>query len=207
MKRAFVWLRNFVFPSGVHCLCCGCGSRGAMLCDGCMQELNAVKLRPGSGDTRSVWHHTGCARQLVIALKHDNQGDCASVLAQGMANVANTMELPPDTVLTWVTMPERRRRERGVDHGRLLCEAVAERTGMPVRPLLTRSGRIHTQEGLSRAERMQNLKSSFVCVEKVDVPVLVIDDVMTTGATAEACRTALREAGSPRVFVLTATKA
>lgn len=117
------------------------------------------------------------------------------------------MNLPEGTVLTWVTMPRRRLQERGIDHGRTLCEAVSALCGLEVRQLLERRGHFHTQRGLRQEARLKNLNGTVICTEKVNVPVLLIDDVTTTGATAAVCAEALLSAGATQVATLTATRA
>ncbi len=200
-------LQALFYPSGMQCLCCRFASGGALLCPACQLELEALRLPAEPRWTGSVWRYDGCARALVIGLKYSNTADCAAVLAEGMAQSVRAMHLPQDTVLTWVTMPEQRLRERGIDHGRLLCEALSERTGFPVRPLLSRTAHVHTQRGLNRAERLRNLSDTICCDEAVHGPVLLVDDVLTTGATAETCRRVLLDAGASQVYVLTATMA
>lgn len=207
LLRAF---DHFIAPSGVLCMCCDHLSYGEHLCPNCRKALKAMRLpagEAGEGDVRSVYRYDGTAKELVILLKGELLANAAHALAEGMADVLNDMKLPPDTVVTWVTMPEIRRKERGIDHGRELCEAVACRTGLTVRQLLARKGRIHTQRGLNKEKRLRNLQGTFLCEEKLNGPVLLIDDVLTTGATASACAEALMAAGATRVFVLTATKA
>jgi hypothetical protein len=132
--------------------------------------------------------------------------DAAAVLAQAMAEEIRGMNLPADTVMTWVTMPVQRFRERGIDHGRELCAAVSKLCGIPMRQLLTRQGRFKTQRGLHQDERMKNLNGTFVCTEELNVPVLLVDDVTTTGATVSVCAEALLAAGAPLVEVITATR-
>ena len=105
-------------------------------------------------------------------------------------------------------MPDARRRSRGIDHGRCLAETVARTLGLPVRQVLTRSNTIGRvpQQKLNRAQRINNLKGAFSCEEELHTPILLVDDVYTTGATAEVGRESLLRAGAPRVLVLTATK-
>lgn len=131
--------------------------------------------------------------------------DCAKLLAEGMAERVLDMQLPPDTVLTWVTMPAGRLRERGIDHGRLLCEELSQRTGLRVRRLLCRSRGGHTQRGLTKEQRQRNLAGRFSCDVEIDTPVLLIDDVLTTGATVQTCMEVLRSSGARDVYALTAT--
>jgi len=108
--------------------------------------------------------------------------------------------------LTWVTMPLLRRKKRGDDHGRELCEAVARHARLPAQQLLVRAGNGHTQRGLNREKRLQNLTKSIRCNRTIDVPVVIIDDVLTTGATVSACTEALRNAGATQVYALTASR-
>ena len=205
------WLRtltDILWPRGLTCIACGEYAQGAPVCPECRKDLARLQLSPAmAGDRmRSVYRYDGAAKRLVLALKLENVADAALPLAEAMAEAALDMGLPPDTVLTWVTMPDIRRRKRGIDHGRRLCEAVAERVGLPCAKLLERTGKIHTQRGLSRDVRLRNLAGTVVCHQEMTTPVLLIDDVLTTGATASVCADALLKAGAREVFVLTATR-
>lgn len=207
-------LADVLWPRGVKCLCCEdlcddpCGE--AFLCTVCQRELRGMRLpedRAGDGLVRSVFRYEGKAKRLVLALKMDCVADAAEVLAKYLAEEADALALPPDTVLTWVTMPERRFKQRGIDHGRLLCQAVAARLHLPACELIVRSGKASTQRGLSREARLRNLNGTMNCTQRINAPVLLVDDVLTTGATVSACAAALMQAGAPKVFAITATKA
>lgn len=207
--RLLQWLEEVIWPRSLGCLCCEELCPGQLLCADCQNALAAMKLPDDlarEGNVNSVYHYDGIARQLVILLKDQCMADAADVLAQEMANAVKAMDFPTDTVLTWVTMPEVRRKKRGIDHGRTLCEAVAKQTGMPMKQLLIRSSNRHTQRGLNREARLKNISNSIRSTEVVNTPVLLIDDVLTTGATVSACTDALLAAGAPIVFALTATK-
>ena len=207
--RLLRWLEEILWPRGLGCLCCDEYCSGGLLCPTCRQALEAMKLQgdsAGEGEIRSVYRYESVARQLVVQLKDHCVADAAAVLADEMSAMIETMALPSNTVLTWVTMPEKRRIQRGIDHGRTLCEAISQKTGLPVRQLLRRTKNSHTQRGLSRKARLTNIANSIGCEEHIDVPVLLIDDVLTTGATVSVCSNALRNAGAPQVFALTATK-
>ena len=209
MKRLLALVNEVLWPRGMKCLCCYYASEGELLCPACKKALQAMKLdEAGQGDAliRSVYKYDGIVRQLVHQLKLDCQKDAAEVLAEGMAEMLMEMNLPADTVLTWVTMPSMRRKKRGIDHGRTLCEAVARRTGFTSRQILTRVGNVHTQRGLNREKRLKNVARNIRCEEHITFPVVLIDDVLTTGATVSACTDAMRSAGVPNVLAMTASK-
>lgn len=209
MRQLLPLLEEVLWPRKLICLCCPENSGGEYLCPQCAGELEALRLQPEdrlNEGACSVWRYSGCVSQLIISLKLKCLADAAQVLADGMAEAIHDLSLPPNTVLTWVSMPPKRLRQRGIDHGRVLCEAVAQRCGMPARELLRRTKRVHTQRGLNREQRMGNLQGSIDAIGPVNVPVLLIDDVLTTGATASVCTEVLRAAGAPAVYVLTAAR-
>ena len=207
MKRLLDKLEELIFPRGLQCLCCGEFSYGNSLCNACTHRLQALRIAADENSelTRSAFVYDGIARQLVLLLKEECVPAAADKLAEGMAEVVREMQLPPNTVLTWVTMPDFRKLKRWIDHGETLCRAVAQQTRLPVRELIVRHGSLHTQRGLSREARLKNLTGSISCSAQISTPVLLVDDVMTTGATANACISALKAAGAPQVYVITAT--
>lgn len=209
MKRLHFLLTEVLWPRKLICLCCAENSGGEFLCADCARELDALRLDPSDrlvNSACSIWRYSGCVSRLILSLKLKCLADAAEVLADGMAEAVCDLALPADTVVTWVSMPQRRLRERGIDHGRILCEAVARRCGLSARQLLCRSKRVHTQRGLNREQRMSNLAGSVAAIGPVNVPVLLIDDVLTTGATASVCTQVLKRAGAPEVYVLTAAR-
>lgn len=221
-------LDALLYPRRTLCLCCGRLSHDEALCSACQsaleQELldglrcplcdHAVHSSYCSfcrgevpGPMRSAWRHQGVPRKLVHHLKYECVADCAPILAQGMTERAQEFHLPANTVVTWVTMPRSRLVKRGIDHSRLLAEAVARELHLPCRQLLIRTGKGHTQRGLSRADRLRNLTGCFSCPDTLNHPVLLVDDVLTTSATVRICAAVLLQAGATQVYVITATQA
>ena len=210
------FLKDLVWPEHAVCRACGRVSQGEVLCRSCAEQLRAdgtlyAWAREDLAPNLSAWTlrpHTGIARQLVIQLKHQAEACLADVLADLMLPLPAFPVFPPDTVVTWVTMPKSRRRERCIDHGRLLAEAVARRLNLPCRQLLLRrETHSRRQASLNRKQRQKNLQHAFSPAAEISFPVLLVDDVLTTGTTALRCAEALREGGAREISVLTVTRA
>lgn len=207
VRRAISAVEDLIWPSGFQCLCCEKPSHGESLCPACRKSLNELRQKNETGDVRSVWKYAGSAKKLVTELKFNCSANCADVLAAGMADVIRQMAVPSNAVLTWVTMPKKRKGDRGIDHGMELCRRVSEMTGLRMCQLLERKGAAQTQRGLNKEQRMINLRRVFTCSCEITGSVLLADDVLTTGATIRACKEALLEAGAERVYAVTATSA
>jgi competence protein ComFC len=110
-------------------------------------------------------------------------------------------------VLTWVPLGPRRRRERGYDQAEVLARVVAERVGFPVARLLRRAVDTDPQARRSGPERRHALRGAFAAVGSVSSDlVILVDDVLTSGATAAECAQVLRAAGAADVGLLTAAR-
>jgi predicted amidophosphoribosyltransferase len=158
---------------------------------------------------RSLLAYEGEARELVARLKYRND---RSALAWLAASMAALVQPPADVVVTWAPTSRRRRRQRGFDQAQLLASAVARRWGVPCRRLLDRA-QGPPQTGLTSAARRRG--PSFVAVPmprpgarpgRLSVPVIVVDDVVTTGSTLTAAAWALRAVGAPWVGALSAAR-
>ncbi len=216
LPRVKGFLLETVFPEHAVCRSCGKISEGGVLCAECKSSLIAdgtafawdrEDLEPDLS-AYSLRPYAGVARQLVLRLKHSAEKCVADELADLILPVPGFVSFDPATVVTWVPMPESRQRERCIDHGRVLAGAAAARLGLECRPLLTRlETKEKTQASLGRTEREANLTRAFRPAGKITFPVLLIDDVLTTGTTARRCAEALRAGGAENITVLAFTRA
>lgn len=210
-------LKDYLYPETAVCIGCGTAlpPSESSLCPECRKALisSAYAFLP---DTRnrdvpeafSAWLHSGLPRHLVHQLKHSAISKAADEMAPFLVYPAQSAGLTENTVITWVPMPESRRRDRCIDHSQRLAAALARELDMDIQPLLIRKdNHRHTQRGLGRRARLQNLQNAFESIGPVDRPVLLVDDVITTGSTIRACMDALLSAGAPAVHAVTATSA
>jgi ComF family protein len=121
------------------------------------------------------------------------------LLAQAMP-LDQTFELVVPVPLHW-----RRRWSRGFNQSELLARSISRRTGIPLGKSLRRRRATDVQAGLSKTGRRQNVSGAFFARAGAlrNQRILLVDDVMTTGATATACAVALKRAGAQSVTLLT----
>jgi ComF family protein len=144
----------------------------------------------------------------VRALKYQARRPLARTLG---TLLAREYPFAPDAVLVPVPLHPRRLRERGFNQSLLLARALGRARRLVVaRRALVRIRATVAQPGLTRAEREENLRGAFAVrtAEAIrDHAVVLVDDVLTTGATANACAAALLAAGATRVDVYTVCRA
>lgn len=180
--------------------CFGCGDAGASLCDGCRMDLappSRDDAVPSVDRVLVPWAYKGAARDLVLALKLRHRRDAAEPLARAIAETVRAVGSPAE-IVSWV--PGRRRdvRIRGFDHAHVIAEQVASHLGLALVGLLRRTSARPDQTTLSGPERRANLIGAF-SASPCSRSVLLVDDLVTTGATASACAQALKAAGAPGV--------
>ena len=205
--------------------CPGCGREGRVLCDACRAPLARRLDEPAGlpiglpssmprGVVQLEWcaAFTGPVRAALHALKYDGEQRLAVPLGAFMAERWRRVGMGGD-LLVPVPVHDSRRRERGFDQAELLAGVVGRQLAIPVSPLLERRAETAAQHQLGRRARAGNVASAFVVKEtalrRVDLArrwVVLIDDVMTTGATLAGCAAALHAAGVDTVSALTVAR-
>lgn len=162
----------------------------------------AVSGNTGSGASCYAAQDTGRSRALAVP-GAAGPGVSLTAPGRGETNVSGSTG-SGGPVLVPVPLSARRMRERGFNQAELLAREAASLLGMPVLPVLRKIRETPPQVGLSRRERQVNLTGAFTVPDAEAVRkqvVLLVDDVLTTGATAAACACALRDAGASAVYV------
>lgn len=184
-----------------------CPTRGCV-CSSCW---NSVVSSPGTralgsvAGARSIGPYTGALRDIVHALKYDGRRSLAKPLAERMRDVGEEL-VRQASVSVPVPLHPARRRERGFNQ----AADLARHVGLPVLPALSRVRATPSQTTLHADDRRANVRGAFCTTRRArelrGATVLIIDDVMTTGATLESCASVLKEAGVREVLALTAAR-
>ena len=153
------------------------------------------------GVVRDLIHHFKYRRQMH--LRHR----LARLLSEGFRD-PRLAPAPPDLIVP-VPLHPTRRREREFNQAEVLARLAGDRLGLPVSDCLRRRRYTSTQTNFHREERFENLAGAFELCRVASVDgrrVALVDDVLTTGSTADACAGALREAGAAAVVVITVAR-
>lgn len=180
--------------------CAGCDRPGVVLCRTCRFTLAAPTAMPIQTDVVAAVPFVGRARDVVLNLKYRNRRQVAHHLAGLLVNrlVATGIHGVDVDVVTWAPTSGARRRRRGFDQAEVIARRVALQLGVPCRRLLAREGR-SAQTGQDRATRLHGPVFRAAPSARGE-RVLVIDDVVTTGATLRSAAVALRSAGAVEVL-------
>ncbi len=174
---------------------------------------------PNCADRRFRFDHAvaayqsrGAVRDAIHQFKYNGfmhlRHPLASWLGEGLAD--ERMRTPQIDVLVPVPLHPRRRRERGFNQAQVLASIAGKRAGLAVEALLRRRRYTTTQTHFDRRERVENLRGAFVLTRRAQVKarhLVLVDDVFTTGSTADECALTLRKAGAASVRVLCVARA
>lgn len=202
-------------------------------CPHCAAELERLRLavpRLSEGEhlmyslsgAAAAWRYSDCVRSALLRFKDGGRACYGAELGARMARelfgcnfivqhgIINFNGTPPLARFDLVIPVPASDRSRGYNPAELLARPLAEALGIPLRTDVLRKKHLtHTQKGLSAQERMRNLRGAFeVCdFDAADGRrVLLVDDVITTGATVSSCAETLMRAGALDVFAAAAAE-
>ena len=218
---------DWLFPP----VCAGCGKMGERWCRECSSTahlclppfcpvcgqcqkhtrlcLNCQSQRPGYTELRSWAFFEGSLRNAIHQLKYERNVTLGDVLAKPLAALAGQLNWPCDFVVE-VPLSAGRLQERGYNQAAFLARPIAMSFGVPLlSKCLWKVRETHSQVGLNAEERVQNVNGAFAASTRLAAgkDILLVDDVMTTGATLNACAAALKSAGARNVYGLTLARA
>jgi len=207
MMATIVSLLDLLMPPA----CAACGRSGALLCPQCLGGLQAPS-RPADrflasdagvvvGDALwlalAAFAYEGPMRRALAAFKYSGASRLAPILARAAAPAfGELLRITGPAVLVSVPVHRERQRARGYNQ----AELIARRLGVPMAPALERVRPTTKQHRLNRVARLQNLRGAFRATGVVPTVAILVDDIITTTATLEACASVLREAGCEAVF-------
>lgn len=223
------WVLDLLFPK----ICAGCGNEGDFCCASCRETLHS--LPPGC-PVCAKRNFTGIlcdpcqdrlglrrffapfsyrdplARTLIHTYKYEGARELAGFFADALAGFLARYGIAPPSGALLVPIPlhRKRERERGFNQADLLARKLGERWGLPVARVLSRVRATESQVGLaSHEERRRNVEDAFAILDPPAVsgtPIILVDDVSTSGATLSEAARLLRAAGARTVWAVAIAK-
>jgi len=209
----FRCLINFIWPP--HCA--GCGellplSADRLICGNCLKKLNQT------GPSFENYRHCkiicsakyeGVCKNLIIEFKFRASRTIAHTLAQIMADdlIKYSGTFAPDLIVP-VPLHPGRKQERGFNQSELLSKNISKTLNIPCeKSFLKRTRNTPSQKALGKGERIKNVEGAFKSQNAAGRNILLIDDVLTTGATMFECAKTLKQAGAKKVLAIAFAKA
>lgn len=200
--------------------CVVCKNEGKCLCDSCRPNTLIYKKTAcvfcnevnDSGKTclrcykkhpiriaKISFRYENTVKELIWAMKYENK--------RSYARYFSGLLMPMPGVVCFVPSEGASRRKRGYDQAEILAKNYAKLNSLEFKKVLIRQ--VHSRQvGKNRADRLKNTKGNFVVAQNVKgLDLLLIDDVITTGATISECASVLKEAGAKSVTALAIAKA
>lgn len=198
-----VCLASIVLPEPLGS-CSRCGQR----LTGDQNPCTACRQHPPAYDSACSWAlYAGVARALVHLLKYEQ----VLPLGRYFARQLHQLPLPAFDTAVPVPLGRQRRRERGYNQAEEVARHLARLRGRACAShWLRRRKETQSQAGLDADQRERNVRDAFVALRTPEIRqhrILLVDDVLTTGATARAAAAALKSAGAPQVHLLTVARA
>ncbi len=224
-------LLSFLFPEGIKCIFCGSDindQEGYCICEKCKKDLpfqdkniceicgdvifaqeniclNCKAKLPAYKKVVSIFWYENEIIKLVYSFKYGGSKYLAKPMANIMSEKLKTENLNFDVILP-VPISDKKLKTRGYNQSELLAKEISQKLNCDTyNNILIRVKDTVTQTNLTRKERQENLKDAFAINDKKLIKnknVLLIDDVLTTGSTAEECSKVLLKNAAKNVYVL-----
>jgi len=203
------FLSNWLFPE--KCVLCGriLEKNEMDLCHKCRVEAPECGISrtkyPFLDSWTALWHYQDKVRRSILRYKFYGRRNYAAAYARMLGVKLLKEERAEFDLITWVPISAKRLKKRGFDQGQLLAENLGEELKIPVTPLLKKIRDNPPQSGIvGHAHRKANVLGAYIMTDSQTLKgkrILLLDDILTTGATAGECARVLLTAGAEEVHL------
>ncbi len=223
------FIRRNIYSPEWKCLICGREIfNGSIFCDDCEKQLplnngyicshcgrqtglateyctTCKEVMLSIDRARSLFVYDGEIPRLIMGLKYSNKRFLVDYFAKKLSFLYFQNYFNADYI-TFIPMTKKAEAKRGYNQSKLLAKAVCVTTNLTLLECVEKVRETKRQAKLGRKDRLKNLEKAFRCANKKlvkDKTIVIIDDVLTTGATTETVARLLKECGASKIFVLT----
>ncbi len=182
-----------------HCPRCGILSANAQICGRCLKKA------PHFDSVNAVFDYDFPVDSLIVAYKYGHRLALTPYFAEALSSLAGKLlEIKKPDVIIPLPLHEVRLKERGFNQALELGKIIAQKHALPLDfAVCTRMNATKTQANLPQKERIKNVRGAFLVARALKEQIIwLVDDVMTSGATANECARTLKLAGAKEVHIL-----
>lgn len=200
----FLFIEQILFPKS----CIGCGRKDRALCTSCRAILTPRHIRAKTEiDCISAFpYNNPVVRKAILAWKYRGNPDAGTVLLTGFHTMLQTMPAPRDALIVPIPTRRKRNNRRGFAPPEALAAVATKALHLPTCNALAYTRKTRQQAGLPLAKRLKNMHNAFVVAQENilrERSVILVDDIITTGATLSAAAHALRKKGTTDIHAIT----
>lgn len=206
---------SIIYSGDTECIICGeYVDSNILLCNTCKNKIKtcvgSYEINKGNLKINSYSgaYYSNIVKELVARLKYKSDFNAGNVLAKYMLKTIKCNNVKFD-VITYVPLTLKSFKKRGYNQSKYLAKIIGYKRNTKVIKSLKKLKNTKDQIGLNGEERWKNIKNTFLCINKKDLNnkcVLLIDDVITTGATGFYCAKELLKCGAKEVIILSAAR-
>ena len=204
IKYIFEGILDIVYPLEENCVIC---KRDGFigLCPSCKAKIKRAEV---GEDNISYGFYGGILKELILKFKYGSNFTCGSILSQFLLEVINENNIEADFIC-YVPMTKASKRKRGFNQCEIIANKISCETNIPVYHCIKKIKDTKEQKSLNKEQRSENLNGAFSIDESKNISgknILLIDDVITTGATINECKKILKKYNVNKIIVLTLAK-
>lgn len=213
IKNALKYLSEVIFPFEDKCICCEEYSE-ELLCKRCMGRIKKlshsypIKKEGSTIQAYSIAYYSDSMKKIILSYKYKNNFRALEVFEELAVDFIKSKGLSFD-LITYVPLGRKSYKKRGFNQSKLLAERIAVAFNKECRELLSKEGTNLEQKKLSLEDRWENLKGAYT-IKNPDCyfggRILLIDDVITSGATAYYCARELTKITDKEILILSLAK-
>jgi Predicted amidophosphoribosyltransferases len=213
----FIWdcILQVIYPTDEKCILCGEDIKeDNLICTECegnirfCEDVFTIEQDNTKFKYYSISYYAGNMMELILRLKYKSDFRAGEAIARYMVNIIKSKDIQFDFI-SYVPMTKISMKKRGYNQSEYLARIIGGETNKPVIRCLEKIKQTKDQIGLNRVERWDNVINSFKTVNKniiINKKILLVDDVITTGATAFSCAYELLKCDAGEITILTGAK-
>jgi len=213
----FIWdcILQVIYPTDEKCILCGediC--KDNLICAECERNIKfcedvfTIEQQNIKLNYYSISYYSGNIKELILRLKYKRDFRAGEVIAKYMINIIKTKDIQFDFI-SYIPMTKISIKKRGYNQSEYLAKVIGSEMNRPIIRCLDKVKQTKDQIGLSGSERWNNVLDSFRTINKniiTNKKILLVDDVVTTGATAFSCAYELLKCDAKKITILTGAK-